>query len=215
MAQLRAILWDLDGTLTDSAPLIMQCVAGTMKSLAGVDRPPESYHELVGPPLLDGFRLLGVAEDDLVRYVHEYRRRYNEVRDETPLFPGVVDVLHKLAQHQVPMAVATSKQENLAQQVCEVTGIAPYFTVIAGAPSGTEPSTKGEVVRSAIERLNIEDLASDAVVMIGDRIYDIRGAEDNGIRTILVTWGSGTPEEWALAWRTVETPDELLELLLA
>ena len=94
MTPARPVLFDMDGTLTDSLAIITACFDRTMREEAGVVHEPSFYRRFIGPPLHDSFAELGVA--DPARFVAEYRRRYAETMLDTPLFPGVRELLERL-----------------------------------------------------------------------------------------------------------------------
>ncbi|WP_124054968.1 HAD hydrolase-like protein [Arcanobacterium ihumii] len=233
MNKLKAILFDLDGTLTDSAPLICEAMHATMEEKAGRDLPLDSFLRYVGPPLRDSFKELGVEEDQIEDYIQDYRRRYVKVMDQTPLFEGIDNTLREIKDRLgVPLLIATSKQTPLAKEVCDNLGITPLLYKVCGAPSDTAHSTKALVVADALRSLyddgvvdippqeivtpgvprNDALLRSD-VVMVGDRIFDIEGAGAHCIRTILVQWGDAPQSEHDLAWRSVYTQAQLIETL--
>lgn len=132
---LKCVIFDLDGTLTDSAPLITNTVRETMRALAGVDKPADAYLPFVGPPLRDGFAHEGVDPAHIDAYINDYRERYERVQDKTPVFLGVPDMLAQLKKSGVRLAIATSKQREVAIEVCEAIGLSRYFDYIAGAVS--------------------------------------------------------------------------------
>lgn len=222
---LKCVIFDLDGTLTDSAPLITNTVRETMRALAGVDKPADSYLPFVGPPLRDGFAHEGVDPAHIDAYINDYRERYERVQDETPVFLGVPDMLAQLKKSGVRLAIATSKQREVAIEVCEAIGLSHYFDYIAGAVSPHQPSTKANIIgdvlaefesRSILDpsRRAHEDTYRDDVLMVGDRIYDIEGAREQGIATVLVTWSGTTPSsECAQAWKVAGSVEELADVL--
>lgn len=153
MKNLRAILFDLDGTVTDSGPIIRQTLNSTMISLAKIDNGEATYRKYVGPPLRDTFADLGVASDEIDIYVAEYRRRYDEILDQTTAFPGITEVLESLRAAGFGLAVATSKKEFVAKAVCDSIGLTPYFDVICGASEDEARAEKHHVVEDALQAL--------------------------------------------------------------
>ena len=123
MTPARPVLFDMDGTLTDSLAIITACFDRTMREEAGVVHEPAFYRRFIGPPLHDSFAELGVA--DPARFVAEYRRRYAETMLDTPLFPGVRELLERLDAAGVSMVVATSKKEEAARAIVEHPGRLP------------------------------------------------------------------------------------------
>ena len=234
---IKAVLFDLDGTLTDSAPVVTSTLAATMKALAGVDLPLEAFRKYRGPPLKASFGDLGVPADQVQDYIDEYRRRYSAVGNDVDLFAGTRELLERLHDDGFALGLATSKFQRSARGVCEHLGIAHLFTAVCGDTTEKNLFGKAEVVQSALNELRAKGVLAagagqltgsaevpassptsgpwrDDVIMVGDRIYDIEGAGVHGVRTILVEWADSWPEERELAWATVSTPHELRELLL-
>lgn len=235
MSGLRAVLFDLDGTVTDSSLIIRTTQHDVIKQFTGIAVPLEDLRKYVGPPLKDSFLDAGIRQDQVLDAVALYRERYDQIMDQTPVFAGLAEVMNALRAAGLGIAVATSKWQHVAKSVCESIGIAHLFDVICGAtPDGTR-THKHEVVAHAIHKLEelgfIDDgnrltemplgtlLADrdvrDDLVMIGDRFYDTEGAAVYGVRTILVDWGDGSLAEKEAAWAYARTPQELQEMILA
>ncbi|KQW04977.1 haloacid dehalogenase [Leifsonia sp. Root4] len=210
-----AILFDLDGTITDSAPGITASLARTFETLG---RPVPDAAELlayVGPPLLDSFReRAGMSEEQAWEAINAYRADYNGSAIDTAVYPGVAGLLERIHAAGVPLALATSKPESVAVRILENFGLDRYFTVICGATDDESRSAKADVVAEAIRRLSAQGVDVSRTVMIGDRSYDAVGAAANGIPTILVEWGYGSPAEAVDAIGTVYSTDQLAKKLL-
>ncbi|TFC93118.1 MULTISPECIES: HAD hydrolase-like protein [Cryobacterium] len=211
-----AILFDLDGTITDSAPAITSSLARTFAVLG---RPVPSVSELlayVGPPLLAAFReYAGMTPDEAVEAVAVYRADYqNGHLLDTAIFPGVAGVLERIHAAKIPMAVATSKTQHNAIAVLEHFDLARYFAAIVGSTDTETRSSKADIVAEALERLGAAGADLTAPVMVGDRRYDAEGAAEHGVPTILVEWGYGSPAEATAAATTVYSSDRLAKLLL-
>jgi phosphoglycolate phosphatase len=132
----------------------------------------------------------------------------------SPVFPGVAGVLQRLHAAGIPIALATSKPESMARAVLDHAGLSQYFSVITGASEDEELSTKADIVAEALRRLNEHGVDTTNTVMVGDRGYDTLGAGANGVPTILVEWGYGSPAEAADAMAVVHSTDQLRNLLL-
>lgn len=210
-----AILLDLDGTITDSAPGITDTLAYTFEQL-GMQVP--EYEQLlrwVGPPIMDSFRdLAGMDAATADRALAIYRERYlDRGAYDATLFDGMGTLVQQIAAAGIPLSLATSKPELPATLMLEHFTIAQCFTVITGASADETRSEKADVVEEALRRLRELDVPLDNVVMVGDRIHDIEGAAAHGVPTIAVTWGYGSDAEHAEAALVASSTDELRSLL--
>ncbi|MCI2956924.1 HAD hydrolase-like protein [Agromyces atrinae] len=210
-----AVLFDLDGTITDSAPAITDSLAHMFRTL---ELPVPGESELlryVGPPLLDTLRALaGFNEEQALAALAIYRENYVGHSVNAPVFPGVAGVLAQVHAAGIPLALATSKPESMAVPILEHAGLAEYFQVICGATDDEVRSAKADVVAEALRRLQEAGVDTEHAVMVGDRSYDTLGAAVNGVPTILVEWGYGSPAEAEQAMAVVHSADQLRSLLL-
>ena len=215
--RLPPVLFDLDGTIVDSAPGILASLAWTYEQLRMPVPPPAELLKWVGPPILDSFRDLAKLDEDESRYALAlYREHYREVGvfDATP-YPGVLDALRTIHDAGVPLSLATSKPESAARLILEHFEIDGAFTEITGASEDEVRSSKPDVVEEALRRLAAR-YELERPVMVGDRIHDVEGAAEHEVPTVFVTWGYGSPAEAAGAIAAVDTASELLaELALA
>lgn len=210
------ILFDLDGTLTDSGPGIMNGIAYAIKKTSNQRLTQKQLRKFVGPPLEDSFRqIMGYSPGDTDKAIRFYREYYNEMGGifENLVYPGIDTLLSDLKANGQKLIVATSKSANAANRVLEHYQLKQYFDFIA-APDGNDRSGKSDIIRYVIEQCKISNLSQ--AVMIGDRENDMIGASDVGIDSIGVLYGYGSREELTAAGATylVESvPD--LRLLLA
>ena len=202
-----AVLFDFDGTLLDSKPLVTEILAEFAASRFGVRAEPEEYARYVGPPMSATMAELGAI--DVPAAVAAYRELYNTRMLESALFPGVEEMLETLAA-RLPLGVATSKRQDATHAILDHHRIAHLFTTIRG--ENEQLRSKAAVIAAALDDLG--EVRGD-VIMVGDRIFDIEGARASGLRTIAVTWGTGTPDEYAEALTTVDTVAELTDAILS
>lgn len=195
------ILFDLDGTLTDPGLGIGRCVN---HALAALGRAPADEHALssfIGPPIREGFSMLGVPDADIERAVSIYRERYVEVgMFECELVTGIEEALGALSDNGATLAVATSKVEVYAERILEHFAVANYFEIIAGADLEGRHAEKAAIITDCLTRLKRTE--HDRVVMIGDRLHDIEGAAANGVASVGVVYGYGAPGELGRAGAT-------------
>ena len=204
------ILFDLDGTLTDSAEGIVNSVVYALQQ-KGIHY--ENKQELccfVGPPLQDSFRdFCGFSDEQSKEMVRLFREYFTEKGIyENAVYEGVPEMLEALQNAGCTLAVATSKPEAFAEQILVRFDLAKYFTVIAGA--SMDGTTKPVVIRQALQRLGLA--ASDYIIMVGDREHDILGAKEVGIHSLGVLYGYGSEDELSKAGadHIVNTPLEIV-----
>ncbi len=190
------ILFDLDGTLTDSKVGITTCAAYGLKHFGIEVEDLDSLTKFIGPPLMDSYmEFYGFTREQAEEAVRIYRERYHEVgwSENTP-YPGVHELCAKLQAAGKKLIVATSKPENQATRIMDYFGLAPYFDLVCG-PGLNDPDhgKKSQVIRNALQRAGITDLSR--VVMVGDRLYDIHGAHEVGLPVIGVLYGFGDRAE--------------------
>jgi phosphoglycolate phosphatase len=210
------VLFDLDGTITDSAPGITKSIAATLETLGRPIPSPAELVEYVGPPLLDSFRdFAHMTEAEAREALAIYRTSYHaDGAFDSAVFPGVRGVLKRLKDAGIPLAVATSKPELQAIRILDHFGLTEFFDVICGASEDESRSAKGDVVAEALRRLTEQGVDLSQTVMVGDRSHDVAGASEHGLPAILVEWGYGSPAEAAGAIAVVHSADQLSALLL-
>ena len=210
----KSILFDLDGTLTDSGEGIMNCAALTLERL-GIPIPPQdALRVFVGPPLHDTFRQFGVPEDQVDEAIRIYRSRYVPIgKFENTPYPGIRELLEKLRAQGNRLYVATSKPEEMAVEVLEHFDLAHFFDHICGASLDRSRSAKDAVISYLLQLHG----ADGQMVMVGDTVFDVLGAAAHGIPAVGVAWGYGSVEEMkkAGAAAIAVTMDELLSILQA
>lgn len=210
----KSILFDLDGTLTDSGEGIMNCAALALERL-GIPIPPrDALRVFVGPPLHDTFRQFGVPEDQVDEAIRIYRSRYVPIgKFENTPYPGIRELLEKLRAQGNRLYVATSKPEEMAVEVLEHFDLAHFFDHICGASLDRSRSAKDAVISYLLQLHG----ADGQMVMVGDTVFDVLGAAAHGIPSVGVAWGYGSVEEMkkAGAAAIAVTMDELLSILQA
>lgn len=184
----KSILFDLDGTLTDSGEGIMKCAK---LALEYYDIPVPDINALrvfVGPPLVDSFVRFGIPASEANNAVEIYRSRYLTVgKFENFPYPGIHDLLRKLKNDGHKLYVATSKPETTSIEILEHFELAEYFDIIAGASMDSGRSSKADVIAYLLRQCQ----RTEEIIMVGDTAYDVIGAKAHGIPTIGVSWGYG------------------------
>lgn len=208
----KAILFDLDGTLTDSGEGIINSVIPALEHYGIAIPPREELRVFVGPPLHDTFLRFGVPADQLENATKIYRSRYIPIgKFENAPYPGIPELLETLKSQGHKLFVATSKPEPMAVEILEHFDLAQYFDRICGASMDTSRSSKEAVIAYLLE----QNGSAENMVMVGDTKYDVIGAKAHGIPTIGVSWGYGEIDEMleSGAAAIAHTTQELLELL--
>jgi len=208
----KNIIWDLDGTLTDSSEGITKCVKLALDHFKIEAGGPETLRHFIGPPLSETFETYGMSKEQSWEAVQVFRSRYNTVgKFENRPYDGIKELLGTLQQEGYALYVGTSKPELTAKQILDKFELSSYFRIICGATMDGTRDKKSQVLSYLLEQM--EDRAG--VVMIGDTHFDVTGAAEHGIPTIGVTWGFGTREsmEEAGAVCIVDTMDELHEVI--
>ena len=210
---ISVVLFDVDGTIVDSAPAVMKAFRD---ALSDYDLPTPDDQRLrtyVGPPLWYSFGDLGYEGELLANLVSGYRARYHAHYLDPEPFPGVIELLHDLHRAGIPLATATSKQAPMALAQMEHLGLSEVFDVIAGA-TPDPASSKATVIREALTRLEARGVDTSHPVIIGDSIWDVRGAQEAGIPVIGVGWGYATEDGLDEADAVCETVEELRSFIL-
>lgn len=211
-----AVLFDLDGTICDSAPGIVDSLRSMLDQL-GIPVPSdETLLTFVGPPILDTFRnALHMDPETQARALAIYREHYlAHGAMNARVFPGIDTVLATLHEAGVPISTATSKPETPATYMLERAGLTSDIDVITGASDDEVRSDKADVVAEALRRLEARGFDISRPVLVGDRSHDVEGAAACGVPTIFAAWGYGRPDEAANAIAEVAQPRDLLPLLL-
>jgi phosphoglycolate phosphatase len=208
------ILFDLDGTISDSAPGIFTCMQIAFDEHGVEWIGDDQARSLLGPPLRESFGRF-VAPERVPALLATFRHHYIDRAGmfNATLYDGIDELIRELHRREIRLAVATSKSEPPAMRVLEHLGVDAWFTTIAGdTPEGAR-STKALVIKEALWRLGSP--AAETVLMIGDRSHDVEGAAAHGVRCVGVQWGYAEPDELEHAgvWKTVAQPADVLRLI--
>lgn len=209
-----AILFDLDGTIADTIPLILACYRQMMLEHFGHEGDPEGWLETIGRPL--PLMLRDIAESDA--HAEElrltYKRIQNGLHDEMVRpFAGIPEIVKNIVTHDARRAIVTSKGTPMTARTMRVCEVASAFDVVVTADHVERPKPDPEPVHIALDRLGTR--ASEQVVFIGDSLHDIEAGHAAGVTTVAVTWGARGREELEAAEPThvVDSPAELAPIL--
>ncbi|MCI5792993.1 MAG: HAD hydrolase-like protein [Lachnospiraceae bacterium] len=219
----RYILFDLDGTLTDSYEGIINAFIYALDKM-GIEPKEDTFRKCIGPPVTESLRTFyGMSEDEADRGVKLFREYYTDkgIFENVP-YPDIETMLKTLLAHGKKLMVATAKPEFMAERVLEHFGLSEYFCFVAGvttdkAAPPNDPklrSTKEDVINYILRTNDIFD--PENAVMVGDRGSDIRAAKKFGLQTIGAEYGYGSVEELteAGADSIAHDPMQLIEIIV-
>lgn len=213
--KITTILFDLDGTLTDSGEGIMNCVRYAVEKF-GMKIEEDQLPGFIGPPLRQHFQeVCGVGEEAGHQLVALYRERYTDIGIfENKVYPGIIELLKELKERGYMICMATSKPEKFALQIAEHFQFAEYFDMIGGSLMDGNRVDKTEVIEYVLKTCGVKN--REQVMMVGDRSHDITGAKNAGIHSMGVLFGYGSREELEAAGAEyiAETPKKIRAFIL-
>ena len=211
------ILFDVDGTLTDSGEGITKSVQYTLEKYGIIEPDLNNLRKFIGPPLIDSFmKYYGFSKEESVRARNIFNERYQPIGwMENRPYDGIEAVLDELQKAGIMMGVATSKPEGVANKVLEYFDLKKYFSVICAAPNNGLNGEKPGRIRAAIEEARTLGCEAKNVIMVGDTRFDVLGAHECGIPCVGVTWGFAVDGEFEACDTefVVDTMEELLNIL--
>lgn len=212
----KAVLFDLDGTLTASGEGIVKSVQYALEKMGREVPDTSALTVFIGPPLVQEFMdFSGMTHEEAMRALELYRERYTTVGlFENHPYQGIVELLGSLRAAGTATCVASSKPEPFVQRILDHFGMSGLFDQVVGATLDEKRTAKADVIEEALRRLGM-DGERDAVIMVGDRAQDARGALAAGVGFVGVRYGYGSREELVGAGATVvvDSVDELLQVL--
>ena len=191
------IFFDLDGTLTDSAPGITCCVQYALHSFGISETNPVLLRRFIGPPLVTAFReYYGFSEEQARAATEKYRERYRDTGIfENRVYDGILPMLTALKTQGRTLAVATGKPTLFTNRILEHFGLSGFFSAVIGTEFDGRRSDKAEVIEELLEQFEIPTRQRASVLMIGDRHHDISAAKRCGITSLGVRFGFAEPGE--------------------
>ena len=192
MPHYDAILFDVDGTLIDSAPGILNTLEKVFRDM-GVDVTNVNLRRYIGPPLRKSFAEHFPDPAKIEEATERYRRIYHEKGShEGGVYPGVPEMLRCLKDAGFILCTATCKPTEVVTPILEEQGIAGYFAFIGGASMDESRDTKTDVIRHVLSQPTLQ---GKRVLMVGDRSDDMQGAANCGLDAVGVLYGYGSREE--------------------
>lgn len=201
------ILFDLDGTLTDSEQGIINSIEYALTKYEIRLESKADLRKFLGPPLKDSFiQFCGFSDEKADEAVNFYREYFKEKGIfENIVYQGIYDLLKKLKSKNKTLILATSKPEPFTLRILEHFDLLNYFDFVAGSNMDNTRCRKDEVISYALNSCKITDLSS--AIMVGDREHDIIGAKKVGIDSIGVLYGYGNLQELKNAGATYIAKD--------
>lgn len=192
---MKAVLFDLDGTLIDSFEGIAKSAQYALRRFGINEENLENLRPFVGPPLVESFqKWYGLSEEQAIEATDIYRERYRPIGIlECSLYPGVEECIRTLKAEGYQIGMASSKPEEFCRRILEHFGLLDLFDDVVGATFDRRIDTKEEVLNEVFRRWS--DIPKDQMCLIGDTMFDLVGAKKIGIDCIAVSYGFGDAEE--------------------
>ena len=192
----KYIIFDFDGTIYNSGPGVMKASRYALESFGIEVKNLNDLRGFNGPPLWDSFmKFYGFSREKADEAIKKYREYYNVLGlHDGEVYPGIPELLRDLHAVGKTLVLATSKAQQYFPELLIDLGLDGYFDIIAGATSDGSRSTKEQVLKYALEQIEISDMTQ--AVMVGDRKFDIIGAKTFGIQSVGVLYGYGDREEF-------------------
>ena len=216
MAKFDYVIFDFDGTVADTGEGILKSLQYSFVAMGDPAPDLSDLKKFIGPPVYYSYTTFyGVSEDKVDLYVKKYRERYSEKGIyESKVYDGIVELVNSLKENNIKVGIASSKPERLIYAVADYLGITELFDAIVGVKSdNSKHSSKAGLIAQAMENMGATDKAK--VLMVGDRMFDIDGAHEAGIKCCGALWGFGSEEEFKEynAEYIVNIPEEIVKLV--
>ena len=211
------ILFDVDGTMTDSSEGITKSVQYTLKKYGILEPDLNNLRKFIGPPLIDSFmNYYGFSKEEAIEARRIFNVRYQPIGwMENHPYPGIEAVLENLQKEGIMLGIATSKPADVADKVLNYFDLKKYFQIICAAPNNGLNGEKPGRIRAAIEEAKALGCEVKNPVMVGDTRFDVLGAHECGMPCVGVTWGFAVEGEFEFCNTdyVVDTMEELLNVL--
>ena len=208
---IKNILFDLDGTITNSYEGIVNAVKFSLDKI-NFKYDESKLISFIGPPLKDSYMDLGFSEEESKKRIEDFRDYYfKKGMKEMYLYDGIVETIQKLHDKGYEIYLATSKVESSAKKILSDNNLLKYFSYVAGATMDQSRVEKEDVIAYLIDKTGIK---SEESIMVGDRLHDIEGAKLNNIKAIAAGYGFGNEDEYENAVLVAEKPADVFEYVI-
>ena len=189
-----AVLFDFDGTVADTGRGIFSSIQYAVECLGCESLDGDTLRRFIGPPIYDSFkRELGLDSEKSGFAVKKYREKYAESGIyELDVYDGIIPLMKTLHDMGVKVGIASSKPQNFLIRIVDYLEIGGLIDFISAPSADDTPQSKASLINNAAEALNIR---KDRILMVGDRYFDIDGANGAGVESVGVTFGYGSEEE--------------------
>ena len=184
------LLFDLDGTLTNPKEGITRSVQHALRHFGIEVADPDTLTPYIGPPLIPSFmEFHGLTQEQALEALQVYRQRFASVGlFENEVLDGVPEMLRALKQNGRFVAVASSKPEPYVIRILEHFDLLQYFDDVVGASMDEKRSAKKDIIEEALRRMGKAPGDRD-ILMIGDRMHDVEGAQLCGLDSLGIYTG--------------------------
>lgn len=214
MTKYKTLLFDLDGTITDSSEGIINSIVYALEKMDVTITDRAVLKKFVGPPLMDSYKkYFGFTKEEAELGLKLFREYFAEKGIfENRLFDGMAELLADLVKEGYELVLATSKPDVYAEKILEHFNIKQYFTHMSACPMDEANITKIDIIKGALEMTSNKN--KDEILMIGDTALDVNGAKICGIDALGVLYGTDTEEELKNAVYIAKDINEIRSILL-
>lgn len=209
---IQAVLFDIDGTLTDTNPIFLKALQQTYLEFQGEEKPLSFFHFSLGIPSPRTIKILGIPEAERMLFRDRWQELIREWMPQAQLFPGIFEILHQIALWKIPMALVTAKiREEMVYEFNQFE-IHHFFAVTVCADDVAHPKPAPDSLLVASEKIAV---SKEQVIFVGESTYDAQAAKNAGIRFAFARWGALNPQEILSLDPDyiLEKPSDLLKLL--
>lgn len=208
----KAVIFDIDGTITDTNPLFLEAIQEAYREFTGEEKPREFFTFTLGIPSPETVRKLCIPEEKAEAFIARWQELIKIGMPGVRLFPGMREVLEALHEAGIPMAIVTAKVRAEMSYQFDRFGLNHLFTVILCAEDAPRPKPYPDPLLGACKRLGVRPKEA---LFVGDSVYDITAARLAGVPFALASWGA-LERERVLAMRpdfVLSSPEDLLKIL--
>lgn len=187
----RAVIFDIDGTITDTNSLFLEAIREAYREFTGEEKPQEFFVFTLGIPSPETVQKLGIPEEKAKAFVERWQELIKAGMPEVRLFPGIREVLETLHEAGIPMAIVTAKVRAEMSYQFDHFGLNHFFEAILCAEDAPRPKPYPDPLLVACQRLSVKP---QEAIFVGDSVYDIIGARSAEVPFALALWGALEPE---------------------